>query len=1359
MVNQLQPSKDARKSTTESSPLLQQSANATAVAVHTDEFSHLSPREAAILRSQVKVEPVKASFWALYRYATAKDRYLLAIGFLFAIISGALRPLMTILVGNIAQLFVTYRPCYDSHDGEYYQNFCEYSSNSTFHNSNLYNETDASESYGSRYEAITSPEEFMRSINKIAFFFIMLAITDSIASTICTFIFIDRGETLSSRIRRHYLESTLRQNIAYFDKLGTGEITSRISSDALLAQEGMSEKVSLATSSVTNFIAAMVVAFFRSWKLTFILLGIIISVMVTMAISSHYMVRFYRRSLSGYSVGGTIAEETLSSVRNVQAFAMEERLASQYDDFLVITEKWAHRAGMVLGVTTAAMWFFMYCNYSLAFFQGSRYIASGYLEIRQVMSTLMVVMMGAFWLSNIPPHLRHIANGMAAASKLYTAIDRPSAVDPFEEGNTFPVSELAGNIEFRDVKFIYPSRPESVILNHFNLTIEAGTTVALVGASGSGKSTIIGILERFYKAVGGNICIDGHDIDELSVSFLRQQIALVSQEPILFACTVFENIAYGLVGTRYENVSDIEKQALVTEACKQANALDFIEKLPLGLQTHVGERGFLLSGGQKQRVAIARAIVSNPKILLLDEATSALDTKSEGVVQDALNVASKNRTTIVVAHRLSTIKDADKIVVMSHGTILETGTHAELMRKEGEYYSLVQAQKIELAKSSTIVDSNSDSELDSEDSSVKSDSTESWEKQSEEEANTLRLQRTKTGRSISSVILSQKLEQENLKPESTWALIMFLTSLTKKENGYLLIGSVCAAINGLGHPAVAILYALCLQAFRDGPDSYDYMLSHIRVYSLIFFLLGILQSVSYFVCNATLSFVGQRLIRRIRLLTFKYFLRQDMQFFDLKENSTGRLTALLSQDAQAVEGLSGATLGQILNAITNVVGGSILALIIAPKMSWVFIACLPLMIGTGYGRFSLLAQVQAQAKAMSEASSAYACEAVSTVRTVATLTREKDIIETYERDLVDQGRKMRFASFKSSALYGAAQSMQFIIMGLGFWWGSRFVRTGTYSPFHFYAAYMSSIFSAQNAGVVFSYAADISKAKAAAISIKKLFDRKPEIDLWNDDGIILDSEKVEGEIEFRDVHFRYPTRSAIPVLRGLNLKASVGEYIALVGASGCGKSTTISLIEEFYRPLSGQLLFDGKDINTLNISNYRSHIALVQQEPVLYAMTIKENILLGSLEKPEEISDERLVNVCMQCNIHDFIVSLPDGYETMCGTKGVLLSGGQKQRIAIARALIRDPKVLLLDEATSALDSESEKIVQAALDRAAKGRTTIAVAHRLSTIQNADRIYVFDGGKVVESGTHLELLELQGRYFELVQAQALEASK
>jgi len=289
----------------------------------------------------------------------------------------------------------------------------------------------------------------------------------------------------------------------------------------------------------------------------------------------------------------------------------------------------------------------------------------------------------------------------------------------------------------------------------------------------------------------------------------------------------------------------------------------------------------------------------------------------------------------------------------------------------------------------------------------------------------------------------------------------------------------------------------------------------------------------------------------------------------------------------------------------------------------------------------------------------------------------------------------------------------------------------------------------------------MGKAKHAAAQLKKLFDRVPAIDIWSTSGMRIGEgtdAPVKGDLVFKDVHFRYPTRPEQPVLRGLDLHIKPGQYVALVGASGCGKSTTIGLLERFYGPLSGGIFLDGHDISTLNLSSYRSHLALVSQEPTLYQGTIRENILLGadhSEDIPTEVLDRRITQACADANILTFITSLPDGFATKVGNKGVMLSGGQKQRIAIARALLRNPTVLLLDEATSALDSESEKVVQAALDNAAKGRTTVAVAHRLSTVQGADMIFCFEAGRIVESGTHQELMRKGGLYAELAAMQNL----
>ncbi|KAK9348930.1 P-loop containing nucleoside triphosphate hydrolase protein [Lipomyces starkeyi] len=1335
---------DEDKPVTENTPLKSAAGGKSDVHVHVDEFAALPEHDARVLREQVQVPEFKATFWTLYRYADRKDKILLAVGFLSSVLSGVMRPLMTVVFGNVTQAFTDIGPNGSYNSTKYDSTYKDMDYNSTYTN-NYYN---SSYQYGE--EEYTTDYDFNQRISTLALFFVYIGIADIIFSYIGTFIVMDRGEVLSARVREQYLKATLRQNIGYFDKLGSGEITTRISADTILVQEGMSDKISQMVTNLTTFSAALTVAFVRSYKLTFILLSVIALIIITMSTASRYMIKYFRASLMGYSVGGTLAEEVISSVRNVQAFGVQDRLALDYDKYLAVTEKWGLKAGLALGAMIGAMWFAVYCNYSLSFWQGSRFLASGELNVGNVVSVLMSMMMGAFTASHIAPHLKQITNAIAAASKIFATIERQSAID-----SSAPVGatleSVTGSIELRNVRFIYPSRPDITVLRDFNLQIPAGSTVALVGASGSGKSTIVGLIERFYKPLGGNITLDGHDINDLNVKWLRRQISLVSQEPVLFSCSIYENVAHGLIGTKYEHVSEVEKRALVTEALTQANAMIFIDKLPEGLDTDVGERGFLLSGGQKQRIAIARAIVSNPKILMLDEATSALDTKSEGVVQDALDKAAKNRTTIVIAHRLSTIRDANLIVVMSKGAIVEMGTHNELLDKKGEYYGLVEAQQIDKLheeKRAALL-GQADSPVDEDEKLIEMVHLPA------EDLEDLKLAKTKTNasaRSISSLILAERPPRVDEK-FSLWQLIVTIFKFSEPEHHWMAIGGISAFINGIGYPITSVFYANCIAAFQQTQTDPSLMRGTVDRFAGFFFMMAFVEGIAFIVTNGSLAYVAQRLVRRIRYMSFRQMLRQDIAFFDRDENSTGALTSTLSRDAQSVEGLSGATLGQILNAAVNVVAGLVLALSVAPKIAIVCAACVPVLIGCGFFRFAMQARFEEQIKKSHGKSAAQACEAAAAIRTVVSLTREDDVWNAYHEALEAQIKISRPATHKSAILFGLSQGIGFFIMALAFWWGSRFLRSGEYSTVQFFITFVSMIMGAQAAGIVFSFAPDMGKAQSAAANIKRLMDSIPEIDAWSGEGEVLDD--VQGDVEFRDVHFRYPTRPEVPVLKGLNITVKKGQYAALVGMSGCGKSTTIALIESFYRPLAGQVLIDGHDVSTLEINSYRSHLAMVQQEPVLYAGSIRDNVKLGSLH-PEDITDENIIAACKQANIHDFVASLPNGYETLCGSKGILLSGGQKQRIAIARALIREPKVLLLDEATSALDSESEKVVQAALDQAAKGRTTIAVAHRLSTIQNADVIYVFDNGVVCEMGTHQELLAKGGKYSELVQMQALE---
>ncbi|CZR68534.1 related to multidrug resistance protein [Phialocephala subalpina] len=1246
-------------------------------------------QEQRILDRQIDTPLVKISYFMLYRYATKVDLIIITISTICAIAAGSVFPLMTASIPNTSSKAPT--------------------SNSDTH---------------------------------LALYFVYLAVGNFVTIYIATVGFIYAGEHMTQKLREKYLAAILRQNIAYFDKLGAGEITTRITSDMADIQGGISEKVGLTLTGVSTFVGAIIVGFVKDWKLTLILFSVIFAMVFCMGGFARLIVRFMTESKQYSGTGATLAEEVFSSIRNATALGTQDRLAKEYDRYLLKAEKGGFKMKTVTGTMLGAMMFIMFCNYGLSFWQGSRFLVKGEIGLNSILTIMLAMMMGAVSLGQVAPHTQAFAVAIATGGPVFSLIDRPSSHEEVRTGKAMPAVE--GEIELRGVKHVYPSRQEVVVMKDVSLTIPSGKVTALVGASGSGKSTIIGLIERFYPPVAGQVLLDGEDIQTLDLKWLRQQMALVSQEPVLFRTSVYGNIAHGLIGSQMEDASDEKKMELVIGAAKTANAHEFITSLPEGYDTDVGERGFLMSGGQKQRIAIARAVVSDPKILLLDEATSALDTKSEGVVQSALDAASKGRTTIVIAHRLSTIKGADKIVVMAEGGIVEQGSHDELIRKNGAYVELLEAQRMVAATKAQNEIEHDEEGIVLEKSHTRGTSTSEV---------MMKPTRTMTrGSQYSSANTPSSHPNYSL-----WTLVKFITALNRQELSIMSIGLFFSIIAGSTHPLQAVYMGKCISALSLPVSEYHKLRRDVNFWALMFFITGLAILISYFIQGITFAYGSERLIFRARSKAIRAMLRQDISFFDQPENSSGALVSMLSTEVTALAGISGATLGSILSACSTIVIALTLSSAIKWQLGLVCATAMPVLICCGFSRFWVLAQFNGRARKAYEQSASFACEATAAIRTIASLTREDEVWELYHEMLVDQTKKSLRSVISTSSLYAASQACMFGACALGFWWGGTLISRHELSIEAFFICFASTIFGAQAAGGIFSFAPDMGKSKQAADALKTLLDRVPEIDSWSEEGEKVDV--VQGAIEFKDVHFRYPTRLTQPVLRGIDLKFEPGQYVALVGPSGCGKSTVVSLIERFYDPKAGSVLLDGKDISTLNLKDYRSNIALVSQEPVLYSGTIRDNIVSGAVEDADKVDDDTVEKACKGANIHEFISSLPDGLNTIVGSKGVMLSGGQKQRVAIARALIRDPKILLLDEATSALDSTSERVVQAALDSASKGRTTIAIAHRLSTVQNADVIYVLDGGVVVESGDHSSLMEKRGRYFELVRMQGLKGKE
>lgn len=1263
-----------------------------------------------LTESPVKeAETTPVSFTQLFRFSTKFELLIDAIGLVAAAAAGASMPLMSLIFGNLTQQFVNFSIA-----------------------------TDAANNGGSQDNLQAAAASFRHVAAQDASYLVYIGLGMLACTYAYMFIWVYTGEINAKRIREHYLGAVLRQDIAFFDNVGAGEVATRIQTDTHLVQQGISEKVALVVNFLSAFFTGFILAYVRNWRLALALTSILPCIGITGGVMNKFISKYMQLSLKHIAAGGTIAEEVISTIRTAQAFGSQKVLSGLYDEKINESHRVDAKAAIWHGAGLSVFFFVIYCAYALTFSFGTTLIGQGNATAGEVVNVFMAILIGSFSLALLAPEMQAITHARGAASKLYATIDRVPAIDSADPSGDKPET-VEGRITFENVEFNYPSRPTVPILKGLSINFEAGKTAALVGASGSGKSTIVSLVERFYDPLSGVVKLDGTDIKTLNLKWLRSQIGLVSQEPTLFATTIKDNVAHGLIGTSFEQLPDEKKFELIKEACIKANADGFISKLPNGYDTMVGERGFLLSGGQKQRIAIARAIVSDPRILLLDEATSALDTQSEGIVQDALDKAAAGRTTITIAHRLSTIKDADIIYVMGEGLVLESGTHSQLLaNEEGPYARLVQAQRLRETRE-TGENEDAEEEVD-------------MEKAAREE---IPLGRKNTGHSLASEILEQKQKEQEGKKEKDYSLFYLfkrMGSINKDQWLKYLWGAIFASMTGMVYPAFGIVYAKGIDGFSK--EGHERRVAGDRN-ALWLFIIAIISTFAIGFQNFLFASSAASLTAKLRSLSFKSILRQDIEFFDKDENSTGSLTSNLSENPQKVNGLAGITLGAIVQSISTLVSGVIIGLIFVWKIALVSLATSPLLVSVGYIRLRVVVLKDQANKRAHEESAQLACEAAGAIRTVASLTREDNCCQLYSKSLEEPLRKSNRTALWSNGLYALSQSMMFYVVALVFWFGSRLVSQLEYSTFQFFVGLMSSVFGAMQAGNVFSFVPDVSSAQGAASDIVKLMDSVPEIDAESPDGKELDVAQCKGHIRLENVHFRYPTRPGVRVLRDLSLQVEPGTYIALVGASGCGKSTVIQLIERFYNPLAGNVYLDGEPINDFNVQEYRKAISLVSQEPTLYAGTIRFNILLGAIKPVEEVTQKEIEEACRNANILDFINSLPDGFETEVGGKGSQLSGGQKQRIAIARALLRNPKVLLLDEATSALDSNSEKVVQEALDQASKGRTTIAIAHRLSTIQNADRIYFIKDGRVAESGTHDQLLRKKGDYYEFVQLQAL----
>uniref|UniRef100_A0A8C3CSU1 Uncharacterized protein n=1 Tax=Cairina moschata TaxID=8855 RepID=A0A8C3CSU1_CAIMO len=583
------------------------------------------------------------------------------------------------------------------------------------------------------------------------------------------------------RIRHEFFHAVMRQEIGWFDVNDVGELNSRIVDDISKINEGIGEKIGMFFQAVATFFTGFIVGFTKGWKLTLVILAFSPVLGFSSAIWAKIISAFTNKELTAYAKAGAVAEEVLAAIQTVVAFGGQRKETERYQKDLEESKRIGIKKVISANISIGIAFFLIYASYALAFWYGTTLILSDDYTIGNVFTVFFSILLGAFGVGSSAPSMEAFANARGAAYAIFSIIDNEPQIDSSSNAGYKP-DHVKGTLEFKNVYFNYPARPDIQILKGLNLKVNCGQTVALVGGSGCGKSTTVQLIQRFYDPKEESLT------RTLNVRYLREIIGVVNQEPVLFATTIAENIRYGREDVTME---EIEK------ATKEANAYDFIMKLPKKFETVVGERGAQLSGGQKQRIAIARALVRNPKILLLDEATSALDTESESVVQAALDKIRKGRTILVIAHRLSTVRNADLIAAFENGVITEQGTHDELMEQKGVYYKLVNMQT-----------------AGTEDQLEKEGNAPSVSEKTLNGSVLTGQKRQSTRKSIKRFRIQN--DELDVKADKNIPPVPFfkIMALNKTEWPYFVVGTLCAIINGLCNFHISVFELISLPMMK-----------------------------------------------------------------------------------------------------------------------------------------------------------------------------------------------------------------------------------------------------------------------------------------------------------------------------------------------------------------------------------------------------------------------------------------------------------------------------------------------------------------------------------------------------------------